>query len=56
MIERNDRARLNAQGAQAKSRAANIRLHTATILAASRRCLESSELLLAVDPRSAGQR
>ena len=53
MIDRDDHARVRAQCAQAQSRVANIRLHTTAIVAASRRRVESSELLLTVERRRA---
>ena len=55
MIAGDDHARVRAQRAQVQSRVANIRLHTTSMVAASRRCVESSELLLAVERRRAVQ-
>ena len=53
MTDGDDRARLNTHVRQAQSRAADIRLQTLSIVQASRRCFESSELLLAVEQRRA---
>ena len=55
MIERVDHARLHTQRAQAQSRVANIRPHITSLVAASRQCVESSELLLAAEPRRKAQ-
>lgn len=51
MSERDDHARPPTRGEQAQSRAADLRRQTISIVLSSRRCFESSELLLAAEPR-----